>query len=167
MTERMTHQKVALTRASSSLLDLGSGTSPEVLQVQIAKRRNEILEEVSYLRLVHVYRVSFLARPFNVSVIIVVLLVFEVRSEATEIHIEELAIVMRGIVPTILVGRIVAGRARPDDSWSNSTTMSSIQFRSSTSSQSDSVDTSAGSESDLSPRVTLDLENGLEDSAES
>ncbi|KAK0433236.1 hypothetical protein EV421DRAFT_2040274, partial [Armillaria borealis] len=103
------------------------------------------------------------------SAVIIVLLVFEVRSEAAEIYIEELAIATRGIVPTILVGRIAAGHARPDDSWSESTASSSLQFRSSLSSQSDreSVDTSRGSESDLSPRVTLDLENGLEDSAES
>ncbi|KAK0435560.1 hypothetical protein EV421DRAFT_1986623 [Armillaria borealis] len=101
------------------------------------------------------------------SAVIVVLLVFEVRSEAAEIYIEELAIATRGIVPTILVGRIAAGHARPDDSWSESTTSSSLQFRSSLSSQSDSGGASAGSESDLSPRVTLDLENSLEDSAES
>ncbi len=70
-------------------------------------------------------------------------------------------------MPTILVGRIAAGHARPDDSWSESTTSSSLQFRSSLSSQSDSVDMSAGSELGRSPRVTLDLENGLEDSTES
>ncbi|SJL13950.1 uncharacterized protein ARMOST_17401 [Armillaria ostoyae] len=101
------------------------------------------------------------------SAVIVVLLVFEVRSEAAEIYIEELAIATRGIVPTILVGRIAAGHARPDDSWSESTMSSSLQFRSSLSSQSDSGGASTGSESDQSPRVTLDLENGLEDSAES
>ncbi|KAK0196276.1 hypothetical protein F5146DRAFT_1176598 [Armillaria mellea] len=100
------------------------------------------------------------------SAVIVVLLVFEVRSEPAEIYVEEFAISMRGIVPTILVGRIAAGHARPDDSWSDNTSTSSLQFRSSLSSQSDTVDSNRGSESDLSPRATLDLENGLEDSAE-
>ncbi len=67
-------------------------------------------------------------------------------------------------MPTILVGRIAAGHARPDDSWSESSATSLLQFRSSLSSQSDSVDTGAGIESDISPHITLDLENGLEDS---
>ncbi len=48
-----------------------------------------------------------------------------------------------------------------------STMMSLLQFRSSLTLQSDSVDMSCSSESHLSPRITLDLENGLEDSAES
>ncbi|KAK0209552.1 hypothetical protein IW262DRAFT_1468810 [Armillaria fumosa] len=95
---------------------------------------------------------------------IVILLVFEVRNEASGAYIEEFAIAMRGIMPTILVGRIAAGHARPDDSWSERTTTSSLQFRSSLSSQSDSVDTGAGSESDLSPCITLDLEYGVDDS---
>ncbi|PBK90543.1 hypothetical protein ARMGADRAFT_1111900 [Armillaria gallica] len=101
------------------------------------------------------------------SAVIVTLPVSKVRSDAAEIYIKELAIATRGIVPTILVGRIAAGHARPDDSWSENTTTSSLQFRSSLTSQSDSVDMSRSSESDLSPRITLDLENGLEDSAES
>ncbi len=67
-------------------------------------------------------------------------------------------------MPTILVGRIAEGHVRPDDSWSESSTTSSLQFRSSVSSQSESVDTGAGIESDIPPRITLDLENGLEDS---
>ncbi|KAK0468871.1 hypothetical protein IW261DRAFT_1677118 [Armillaria novae-zelandiae] len=101
------------------------------------------------------------------SAVIVVLLVFEVRSDATEIYVEEFAISMRGIVPTILVGRIAAGHARPDDSWSETSSIPSIQFRTSVSSQSDGGDTSAGSELDLSRHVTPDLELGLEDSTDS
>ncbi len=45
--------------------------------------------------------------------------------------------------------------------------MLSLQFRSSLTLQSDSVDMSHSSESDLSLCITLSLENGLEDSAES
>ncbi|KAK0196243.1 hypothetical protein F5146DRAFT_1176520 [Armillaria mellea] len=93
------------------------------------------------------------------SSVIVVLLVFEVRNEAVGAYIEEFAIAMRGIMPTILVGRIAAGHARPDDSWSESTTTSSLQFRSSLSSQSDSVDTGVGSESGLSPLGELGLKD--------
>ncbi|KAK0433268.1 hypothetical protein EV421DRAFT_1910257 [Armillaria borealis] len=102
---------------------------------------------------------------FLYSSVIVVLLVFEVRNAVIGAYIEEFAIAMRGMIPTILVGRIAAGHARPDDSWSENTATSSLQFRSYTSSQSDSLDMSVGSESDLSPRIKIDLENGLEDSA--
>ncbi|KAK0221106.1 hypothetical protein EDD85DRAFT_960267 [Armillaria nabsnona] len=101
------------------------------------------------------------------SSVIVVLLVFEVRNAATGAYIEEFAIAMRGIMPTILVGRIAAGHARPDDSWSENTATSSLQFRSYSSSQNDSLDMSVGSESDPSLRIKLDLENGLEYGARS
>ncbi len=67
----------------------------------------------------------------------------------------------------ILVGRIAAGHARPDDSWSENTATSSLQSRSYSNSQSDNLDTSVGSESDPSLRIKLDLENGLEYSARS
>ncbi|PBK90511.1 hypothetical protein ARMGADRAFT_1082759 [Armillaria gallica] len=60
-----------------------------------------------------------------------VIVVLEVRSEAAEIYMKEFAIAMRGIVPTILVGRIATGHARLDDSWSKSTATSLLQFRSS------------------------------------
>ncbi|KAK0433290.1 hypothetical protein EV421DRAFT_2023606 [Armillaria borealis] len=72
------------------------------------------------------------------SAIIVVLLVFEVRNEGAGAYIEEFAIAMGGIVPTILVGRIAAGHARPDDSWDESTTSTSLRFRGHSSSQNDS-----------------------------
>ncbi|PBK90435.1 hypothetical protein ARMGADRAFT_298566 [Armillaria gallica] len=58
------------------------------------------------------------------SAVIVVLLVFEGRNEVAGVCIEDLAIAMRGIVPTILVGRVAAGHARPDDSWTESTVSS-------------------------------------------
>ncbi|KAK0209502.1 hypothetical protein IW262DRAFT_1417145 [Armillaria fumosa] len=79
---------------------------------------------------------------FLYSAVLVVLLVFEVRNEVAGVYIEDLAIATRGIVPTILVGRVAAGHARPDDSWTGST-VSSLQFRSRTSAQDDS-DRSAG-----------------------
>ncbi len=41
-------------------------------------------------------------------------------------------------MPTVLVGRVAAGHARPDDSWSDDTTVSSIRFRNHSSSQNDS-----------------------------
>ncbi|KAK0461494.1 hypothetical protein IW261DRAFT_1310035, partial [Armillaria novae-zelandiae] len=51
------------------------------------------------------------------SALIDVLLVFNVRNEIDGLYIETLAVTMRGIMPTILVGHVAAGHARPDDSW--------------------------------------------------
>ncbi|KAK0221178.1 hypothetical protein EDD85DRAFT_263324 [Armillaria nabsnona] len=92
---------------------------------------------------------------FLYSVVLVVLLVFEVRNEVAGIYIEDLAIAMRGIVPTILVGRVAAGHARPDDSWTEST-VSSLQF---TAHPSDQDDSDRRAEWAISTR---DLEEDLE-----
>ncbi|KAK0224670.1 hypothetical protein EDD85DRAFT_891685, partial [Armillaria nabsnona] len=51
------------------------------------------------------------------SAVLVILVVLEVRNELVGGYIEEVAAAVKGIVPTILVGRIAAGHARPDDSW--------------------------------------------------
>ncbi|SJL14004.1 uncharacterized protein ARMOST_17456 [Armillaria ostoyae] len=99
------------------------------------------------------------------SAVIVVLLVFEVRNERSGDYVEEVAIAIRAIAPTILVGRVAAGHARPDDSWSGSTTVSSLRFRSHSSSQNDSQ-VGAGSEWDISSRARPDLEEGLEGSTQ-
>ncbi|PBK90555.1 hypothetical protein ARMGADRAFT_1064564 [Armillaria gallica] len=98
------------------------------------------------------------------SAVVVVLLVFEIRNEAVVVYIQELAIAIRGIVPTIIIGRIAAGRARPDDFWSGNTTVSSLQFRNHSSSQNDSQ-VSGGSEWDTLSRARPDLEEGLEGSS--
>ncbi len=107
------------------------------------------------------------------SAMIVALLVLEVHNEIAAVYAKELASTIRvclirfqvylcqyffqGMAPTILVGRVAVGHARPDDSWSENTSTSSLQFRSHSSSQSNSLEASAGSESDTSPRITLDL----------
>ncbi|KAK0209512.1 hypothetical protein IW262DRAFT_1528873 [Armillaria fumosa] len=100
------------------------------------------------------------------SAVLVVLLVFEARNEVTATdYIENLASAMRGIMPTILVGRVAAGHARSDDSWSDSTTGSSIRFGNHSTSQSDSQ-ISVGSGRDMSSTEGPDLEEGLEDITE-
>ncbi|SJL14018.1 uncharacterized protein ARMOST_17470 [Armillaria ostoyae] len=91
------------------------------------------------------------------SAVIVVLLVFEVRDEVAGAYIEEFAIAIRGIAPTILVGRIAAGHARPDDSWSESIMTSSLRFRSHSSSQNDNE------MSTTSSHERPDLEEGVEE----
>ncbi|SJL13987.1 uncharacterized protein ARMOST_17439 [Armillaria ostoyae] len=99
------------------------------------------------------------------SAVIIVLLVFEARNEVTAVYIQDLAIAMRGIMPTLLVGRVAAGHARPDDSWSESTPRSSLRFRNNSSSH-DESQMSVGSGWDTSSRVRPDVEEGLEVSTE-
>ncbi|SJL13578.1 uncharacterized protein ARMOST_17023 [Armillaria ostoyae] len=94
------------------------------------------------------------------SAVLVILLVLEIRNELAGGYIEEVAIAIRGIVPTILVGRVAAGHARPDDSWSESTTASSLRFGNHSSSQNDG----AGFGWDASSRLRPDLEEGSEGS---
>ncbi|KAK0475987.1 hypothetical protein EDD18DRAFT_1385585 [Armillaria luteobubalina] len=99
------------------------------------------------------------------SVVLVVLLVFEARNEVAAAYIGELAIAMRGIMPTMLVGRIAAGHARPDDSWSDSTPGSSIRFGNHSTSQND-TQMNVGSGRDMSSTEGPALERGLEDITE-
>ncbi len=68
-------------------------------------------------------------------------------------------------MPTMLVGRVAAGHARPDDSWSESSPMSSLRFRNQSSSQNDSQ-RGVRSRQDISSLVRPDLEESLEDSTE-
>ncbi|KAK0479437.1 hypothetical protein EDD18DRAFT_1113860 [Armillaria luteobubalina] len=96
------------------------------------------------------------------SAVTVVLLVFEARNEMATVYIQALALVMRGIMPTMLVGRVAAGHARPDDSWSDSTPGSSIRFGNHSTSQND-TEMSVGSERDTSSVERPDLEKGLGD----
>ncbi|KAK0495212.1 hypothetical protein EDD18DRAFT_266414 [Armillaria luteobubalina] len=99
------------------------------------------------------------------SAVIVVLLVFEARNEVATLYVEDLAIAMRGIMPTILVGRVAAGHARPDDSWSESAPRSSIRFGNHSTSQ-NHTQISVESGRDTSSIERLDLEAGLEDITE-
>ncbi|KAK0488223.1 hypothetical protein EDD18DRAFT_1423770 [Armillaria luteobubalina] len=96
------------------------------------------------------------------SAVTVVLLVFEARNEMATVYIQALVLVMRGIMPTMLVGRVAAGHARPDDSWSDSTPGSSIRFGNHSTSQND-TEMSVGSERDTSSVERPDLEKGLGD----
>ncbi|KAK0234049.1 hypothetical protein IW262DRAFT_1242386, partial [Armillaria fumosa] len=51
------------------------------------------------------------------SAVIIVLLVFEVHNENAGNYLTSISVGMRGIVPTILVGRVAAGHTRPNDGW--------------------------------------------------
>ncbi|KAK0479419.1 hypothetical protein EDD18DRAFT_1113845 [Armillaria luteobubalina] len=99
------------------------------------------------------------------SVVIVLMLVFIARNEVIAYYMVELVNAMRGIVPTMLVGRVAAGHARPDDSWSDSTPGSPIQFGNHSASQ-DNTQMGVGSGRGTSSTEGPDLEQGLEDITE-
>ncbi|KAG7439652.1 uncharacterized protein BT62DRAFT_1013613 [Guyanagaster necrorhizus] len=94
------------------------------------------------------------------SALIVVLLVFEVRNNApVGEYLDLVASEMRGIIPTILFGRIAAGHPSPDDSWREGSTVSSLRFGD------HSIDpgrTQTDAESNSSFRLRLDLEESVE-----
>ncbi|PBK76281.1 hypothetical protein ARMSODRAFT_1078465 [Armillaria solidipes] len=92
--------------------------------------------------------------------VLVIILVLEVRNELAGGYVQAVAAAVRGIAPTLLAGRVAAGHARPDDSWNESTTASSLRFGNHSSSQNDG----AGSGSDASSRLRPDLEEGSEGS---
>ncbi|KAK0467477.1 hypothetical protein IW261DRAFT_1426574 [Armillaria novae-zelandiae] len=96
----------------------------------------------------------------------IVLVVFEARNELARSYIEALAILIRGIAPTIMVGRVAAGHARLDDSWSGNAMASSIRFQTHSSSRHESRMSAEAGQDTLSPHIRPDLEMGLEDSAE-
>lgn len=97
------------------------------------------------------------------SLVMVGLMVFGIRNERVVNCLETVASGMRGIVPTILVGRVAAGHTRPDDDWSDSrSAVSSLEFEDRPTSQ-DST-TQMNDEDSSSLRATvLDLEEGLEE----
>ncbi|KAK0445281.1 uncharacterized protein EV420DRAFT_1768027 [Desarmillaria tabescens] len=72
-----------------------------------------------------------------------------------EDYVEVITLIARGIAPTLLIGRVAAGHARPDDSWEGSI-MSSLHFgqgQSQTSIQEDSI-------------ISINLDSDLEAQAE-
>ncbi|KAK0196272.1 hypothetical protein F5146DRAFT_1176589 [Armillaria mellea] len=94
------------------------------------------------------------------SAMIVVLLVFEARNALTANYIQNFTIAMRGIMPTMIVGRVAAGHARPDDSWSESSPRSTIRFRNSSTSQNDTEMSLRSGQDTFSPGRP-ELEEGL------
>ncbi|KAK0219978.1 hypothetical protein IW262DRAFT_1494158 [Armillaria fumosa] len=77
------------------------------------------------------------------SISLILYLAFTIRDGFASYYLDVISGIMKGIAPTLLVGRITAGhRARPDDSWQGSvvasaSVMSQEQERSRTSSQED------------------------------
>ncbi|KAK0433282.1 hypothetical protein EV421DRAFT_2023600 [Armillaria borealis] len=118
---------------------------------------------------IHVYQrvIEMLVESASLySAVLVVLVVLEARNELAAGYVEEVTSAMRGIIPTILVGRVAAGHARPDDSWNENATMSSLRFRSHSSSQNDSQMSAEPGQDTSFPHIRQDLEQGLEDGTE-
>ncbi|KAK0221104.1 hypothetical protein EDD85DRAFT_861925 [Armillaria nabsnona] len=114
---------------------------------------------------IHVYQrvIEILVESASLySAVLVILVVFEARNELAGSYIEYLAITIRGIIPTILVGRVAAGHARPDDSWSDNSMASSIRFRSHSSSQNDSQMSAEPGWDTSFLHMRPDLEEGLD-----
>ncbi|KAK0199111.1 hypothetical protein F5146DRAFT_1022181 [Armillaria mellea] len=95
------------------------------------------------------------------SVVMVIMLVLGARTNRAVNHLETVASEMRGIVPTILVGRVAAGHTLPNDDWSDSSSaVSSLEFENRPTSQDSTSEMDA--EENLSFRATvLDMEEGL------
>ncbi|PBK90512.1 hypothetical protein ARMGADRAFT_1111877 [Armillaria gallica] len=96
----------------------------------------------------------------------IVPVVLEAHNGLTASYIEELASAIRGIVPTILVGRVAPGHARPDDSWSYNSTESSIRFGNHSILQNDSPMSAERGRDTSFPNIQPNLEVGLEDGTE-
>ncbi|KAK0184145.1 hypothetical protein F5146DRAFT_1125885 [Armillaria mellea] len=61
------------------------------------------------------------------SIILIIYMVTYARGAYAEIYIDVIAGSIRGIAPTLIVGRVASGHARPDDAWKGSV-LSSLHF---------------------------------------
>ncbi|KAK0465881.1 uncharacterized protein EV420DRAFT_798892 [Desarmillaria tabescens] len=62
------------------------------------------------------------------SVTLILYLAVYARNDASVAYFDPLAAVARGIAPTLLVGRVAAGHARPDESWKGSVISGTLRF---------------------------------------
>ncbi|KAK0475405.1 hypothetical protein IW261DRAFT_1645583 [Armillaria novae-zelandiae] len=61
------------------------------------------------------------------SIILIIYIVTYARGAYAEIYVDVIAASIRGIAPTLIVGRVASGHARPDDAWKGSV-LSSLHF---------------------------------------
>ncbi|PBK90771.1 hypothetical protein ARMGADRAFT_1166737 [Armillaria gallica] len=95
---------------------------------------------------------------FSVSLILYI--AFLARNDISSIYFDTLAAFARGVAPTILVGRVAGGHARPDDSWQGSVTSGSLHFRNSTTGSRSSQSNSMTSHDLEAPEQEIDNEYG-------
>ncbi|KAK0479637.1 hypothetical protein IW261DRAFT_1625001 [Armillaria novae-zelandiae] len=104
------------------------------------------------------------------SISLVLNVAFYVHGDEIVYYFDHLAGITKGIAPTLLIGRVAAGRARPDDSWQGSI-MSSLHFGTTSKNQAqtspqDSI-TSVILDDDLEAQQEYDNEYGHHIPAES
>ncbi|PBK90781.1 hypothetical protein ARMGADRAFT_1032291 [Armillaria gallica] len=63
------------------------------------------------------------------SISLILCIAFLARNDISLIYFDTLAAAARGIAPTLLVGRVAAGHARPDTSWQGSVISGSLRFK--------------------------------------
>ncbi|PBK63785.1 hypothetical protein ARMSODRAFT_1023690 [Armillaria solidipes] len=62
------------------------------------------------------------------SISLILYIAFLARNDISSIYFDTLAAFARGVAPTILVGRVAAGHARPDSSWQGSVISGPLRF---------------------------------------
>ncbi|KAK0209254.1 hypothetical protein DFS33DRAFT_1451951 [Desarmillaria ectypa] len=70
------------------------------------------------------------------SIFLILYVVFLAHNELVLVYFDILASIARGVAPTLLVGHVAAGHARPDDSWQGGVVSGSLRFREHSDSQS-------------------------------
>ncbi|KAK0454217.1 uncharacterized protein EV420DRAFT_1749525 [Desarmillaria tabescens] len=74
------------------------------------------------------------------SIALILCTAFFARNTISIMYLDALAAIARGIAPTLLVGRVAAGHARPDDSWQGSVISGSLRFGSHSGVQSSGIE---------------------------
>ncbi|KAK0447375.1 uncharacterized protein EV420DRAFT_1713622 [Desarmillaria tabescens] len=89
------------------------------------------------------------------SAVLIIDIVFVARDILSGGYVDILTAAIRGIAPTLLVGRVAAGHARPDDSWQESSThtVSSLNFGTG------SLSTQEG---DITQSIELDMTDNID-----
>ncbi|KAK0219648.1 hypothetical protein EDD85DRAFT_334900 [Armillaria nabsnona] len=94
------------------------------------------------------------------SISLILCIAFLARNDIPLIYFDTLAVVARGVAPTLLVGIVAAGRTRPDSSWQGSVRLGSLRFRNSTPGSRSSQSNSATSHDLEAPERDIDNEYG-------
>ncbi|PBK93584.1 hypothetical protein ARMGADRAFT_1079886 [Armillaria gallica] len=89
------------------------------------------------------------------SISLILFVTFYVRNDVISYYFNVLSVITRGIAPTLLVGRVAAGHARPDESWQESAA-SSLRFATDSGSQNSQQDTITTQSDDLEAQREMD-----------
>ncbi|SJL10684.1 uncharacterized protein ARMOST_14075 [Armillaria ostoyae] len=93
------------------------------------------------------------------SISLILCIAFLARNDISLIYFDTLAAAARGIAPTLLVGRVAAGHARPDSSWQGSVISGSLRFRMQSGSRGSQPDSMTGHDLEA-PEREIDNEYG-------